>query len=88
MEGMARGCVPVCTAVGGIPEHVRPGENGCLLPVSDDDAVVEFLCRILAELVVDRQELARLSAAAHTYARQHFGGEGFCEQYRRVIEGS
>jgi glycosyltransferase involved in cell wall biosynthesis len=87
MEGMAQGCVPLCTAVGGIAEHVRHQENGWLLPADDDDAVVEALVAAVATLAADRQTLARLSASAYGYAGRYFSGERFCEQYQRVIKG-
>jgi len=87
MEGMAQGCVPLCTAVGGIAEHVRHLENGWMLPADDDDAVVDGLVGAITTLAADRQGLARLSASAYAYAGQHFSGARFCEQYQRVITG-
>jgi glycosyltransferase involved in cell wall biosynthesis len=87
MEGMAQGCVPLCCAVGGIPEHVRHQENGWLLPADDEHAVVEGLVAAVGTLAADRQQLARLSASAYAYAGQHFSGARFCEQYQRVIKG-
>ncbi|MGE0156817.1 MAG: glycosyltransferase family 4 protein [Geobacter sp.] len=87
MEGMAQGCVPLCCAVGGIPEHVRHQENGWLLPADDEHAVVEGLVAAVGTLAADRQQLARLSANAYAYAGQHFSGARFCEQYQRVIKG-
>lgn len=86
MEGMAQGCVPVCTAVGGIPEHIRHLENGWLLPTEDDDAVVAALCTALEQLSQDRSQLDRLSVAAFEYAQRHFSGERFCEEYRRTLK--
>jgi len=87
MEGMAQGCVPVCTAVGGIPEHIRHQENGWLLPAEDDDVVVEALLQAVAALSADRRLLQRLSTAAYQYAAKNFSGERFCEQYQKVIKG-
>lgn len=87
MEGMAQGCVPLCTAVGGMPEHVRHQENGWLLPADDDNAVVDGLVAAVAILAADRQQLARLSASAYAYACRYFSGARFCEQYQQVIKG-
>lgn len=88
MEGMAQGCIPVCTAVGGIPEHIRHQKNGWLLPAGDDNAVVEALLQAVWSLSEDRLLLQRLSNAAFAYARQQFGGHNFCRQYHGVIEGN
>jgi len=88
MEGMAQGCVPVCTAVGGIPEHIRHQENGWLLPAENDTAVVEALLQAVVALTADRRLLQRLSTAASQYAAKSFSGERFCEQYRKVIKES
>jgi glycosyltransferase involved in cell wall biosynthesis len=88
MEGMAHGCVPVCTAVGGIPEHITHRENGWLLPADDDEVVVNALVQAVQLLSVDRSLLQQLSAAARQYAETRFSGERFCEQYRDVIRGS
>lgn len=87
MEGMAHGCVPVCTAVGGIPEHIRHLENGWLLPAGDEASIVEALVQAVATLANDRRLLERLSTAARQYAEEQFSGERFCEQYQTVITG-
>jgi glycosyltransferase involved in cell wall biosynthesis/GT2 family glycosyltransferase len=87
MEGMAQGCVPVCTAVGGIPEHIRHQENGWLLPEQDEYAVVTALHDAIVHLNEDRSLLERLAVAAYDYAQAQFCGDGFCEQYRKVIQG-
>ncbi|MGB4600058.1 MAG: glycosyltransferase family 4 protein [Trichlorobacter sp.] len=86
MEGMAQGCVPVCTAVGGIPEHIRHLENGWLLPAGDEQAVVKALFDAVVYLAGNRHQLAGLSSAAACYARDRFAGQRFCQQYRQVIQ--
>jgi len=86
MEAMARGVVPVATAVGGIPKHVRQGETGWLVEAVDDEArIVEEMCAVAAKLAGERELLKTISAAAHIYARRHFGGESFCSAYRSLL---
>ena len=49
VEALAVGVPVVSTAVGGVPEIVRDGVNGLLVPVGDVDAVTGALTRILHE---------------------------------------
>jgi glycosyltransferase involved in cell wall biosynthesis len=85
MEGMANGVVPLCTAVGGIPEHVHHEQNGLLIESLAENEIVESLAAAVALLSQDRKMLTRLSHAAHSYARDFFSEEKFCEAYRRLI---
>lgn len=87
MEAMARGVVPVCTAVGGIPSHLRHGINGLLLEDGPEDQVVERLAAAVARLAENRGELAELSRSAFDYASKHFSGANFCAAYRKVVRG-
>jgi glycosyltransferase involved in cell wall biosynthesis len=64
MESMAVGTPVIASNVGGIPEVIRDGVDGLLVPVDDPDRLAEAIGRILADdLLHDR-----LSAAG----RQHF----------------
>jgi L-malate glycosyltransferase len=49
LEAMSAGCAPVCTAVGGIPEVIRSGENGLLVPPMDPAALASAAGDLLAE---------------------------------------
>lgn len=60
LEGMACGCAVVAARAGGIPDAVRDGENGRLVPPGDEQA----LAAALDALLDDDAERARLGANA------------------------
>jgi glycosyltransferase involved in cell wall biosynthesis len=69
MEALALGRPVIATSIAGIPELVRPGENGWLVPAGDADA----LARAMAELLdTPAEQLARLGrAGTAAVARDH-----------------
>ncbi len=60
LEAMSLGLPVVATAVGGIPEILRDGENGRLIPPLDDKALLDAIL----VLVASRSERDRLSSGA------------------------
>jgi glycogen(starch) synthase len=64
---MVVGLPVVASDVGGIPEVVRHGETGLLVPPGDADCLAEALDR----LVGDPHLRARLSAAARARSRSY-----------------
>ena len=60
VESLAVGCPVIATAVGGVPEVVRNGENGLLVPPNDPSAFAAAISRFFA----DADLRARLSNAA------------------------
>lgn len=64
VEGMARGCVVVAAATGGLPEVVRDGVDGVLCTPGSAASLAETLLGLLAS----PDELARLSQAATSRA--------------------
>jgi len=64
VEAMAYGRPVVATAVGGVPEVVREGETGLLVPPRDPERLAGALVHLLAE--------PRRRAAMGAAARQHF----------------
>jgi glycosyltransferase involved in cell wall biosynthesis len=68
IEAMGRGLPVVSTSIIGIPELVRDGENGLLVPPDDPDALAEALSRLRR----DRALADRLGRqAARTIEREH-----------------
>lgn len=49
LEAMAAGCPVVATSVGGLPDVVRHGENGLLVPPKAPRALAEALAAVLAD---------------------------------------
>ena len=68
LEAAAAGVPAVAFAVGGIPEWLRDGENGCLAPA--EGARPALLAEAIARCVGSPGDLARLSAGARTVAAQ------------------
>jgi glycosyltransferase involved in cell wall biosynthesis len=68
LEAMAAGCPVVATRVGGIPDCVRDGYDGLLVPARDSQALAAALGRLLG----DRELAARMGTAARAHvARAH-----------------
>ena len=65
MEAMALGRPVIATFVAGIPELVRPGENGWLVPAGSEQELAEAM---EAAVVTSGEELARMGAAARRRA--------------------
>jgi glycosyltransferase involved in cell wall biosynthesis len=85
MEAMACGLPVVTTPVSGIPEIIRDGVNGRLVPPDDPTALADALLGIDA----DRQFALSLSNEARATVRERFDGERFAVQlaalFREVL---
>lgn len=68
LEGMACGCAIVATPVGGIPDALRDGEQGCLVPPGDVAALVSAI----EALLDDPERRAQLGQAARAHALATF----------------
>jgi glycosyltransferase involved in cell wall biosynthesis len=65
----------VATRVAGIPEVVRDGHTGLLVPPANAGALGAALARLVAEPSLR----ARLGAAAREFVRPRFGVDGYVE---------
>ena len=74
MEAMAAGRPVIATAIAGIPELVRPGETGWLVPAGDVQALAEAVSALATTPTAD---LARIGAAGRVrvLARHDAAGE-------------
>lgn len=83
IEAFARGRGVVATDAGGIPDLVRDGVEGLLIPPGDEDALVEALVRVLGDAAL----AAQLGAAARErYAAWHSTPADFAASYRELID--
>jgi glycosyltransferase involved in cell wall biosynthesis len=67
LEAAAAGRPVVASAVGGIPEIVRDGETGLLVPPRDSDAIARAVLRVLGDDTLAQ----RLGEAARAYVAGH-----------------
>jgi glycosyltransferase involved in cell wall biosynthesis len=88
MEAMAAGRPVVASAVGGIPELVRNGEDGFLVPPADPAAMADAMCRLCDCAAAD---LAAMGRAAAERAGERFGlaamVRSYAEFYHRALPG-
>jgi glycosyltransferase involved in cell wall biosynthesis len=73
LEAMALAKPVVATAVGGIPEMIRDGESGVVVPPNDIDA----LASAIAGVIEDPTRGRRLGEAARERLLARFSQEGF-----------
>ena len=89
MEAMALRRPVISTFVAGIPELVRPGEHGWLVPAGDVDALAQAM---QACLDAPADTLARMGEAAHTrvLARHDVDTEAarLAKLFRGAVEGA
>jgi glycosyltransferase involved in cell wall biosynthesis len=86
-EAMLSGRAVVASAVGGIPEIVKDGETGIIIPPSDPLA----LARALRYVLGDSAARARLEHAARDFAQRHLtwrvNAAAYDALYRRITAG-
>ena len=80
LEAMAAARPVVASSVGGIPETLRDGDNGLLVPPRDEKA----LARALATLMGDPALRERLAERARATIEQHYSTEVVCGQLSAI----
>ena len=83
VEAMAAGLPVVSTAVSGIPELVRDGENGLLVPPEDPAALAAALLRMAADASL-RDRLARAGRAT---VAERFDGDVLARRMAGLFRG-
>jgi glycosyltransferase involved in cell wall biosynthesis len=84
LEAMSAGHAVVASAVGGIPEVIRDGETGVLVPPGSPLALAQALRRVIAE--GDTRD--RLGAAARQRFDAEYRIEVMADRYERLYFGS
>lgn len=80
-EAMVSGRPVVVTAVGALPDMVRPAETGYVAPAGDAIAVAQGIAHILA----DPQAAASMGARAATLARAQYHPQAVAEGYLQAM---
>lgn len=84
MEGMARGCIPLATSVGDIPNHIDSNVNGFCVPAEEEQAV-ESMLEILRSLAKDRRGSSEVSKRSHLYALENYSTQKFITAYQEIL---
>lgn len=86
LEAGACGIPVVASAVGGIPEQLRPGATGELVPPADVDALVAAITTLLADPV----RRTAMGEAAASHVRDHFSLDrmagDYLAWYQRILD--
>ena len=86
IEAGAMGLPAVATRVDGVPEVVQDGTTGLLVPAQDGKALIEPICRLLADPIYRRG----MGANASEFVRRKFArevmAEGMERLYQRLLE--
>ncbi len=82
LEAMALGTPVVATSCGGVPEIVKPGETGALVPPRDPDALAHAILRALD----DPGRTAEMAVAGAADVRARFGVGRMCDSYAALYD--
>lgn len=80
LEAMAAGCVPVICPVGGIPDVLRQGVHGMLVPAGNPSAVADAI----KSLSLDRVALQRMSVACRQRIREHYTMDRMADNFAKI----
>lgn len=82
LEAMAYGLPVVATNVGGVPELVKDGETGILVPAENPAALADAL----RQIIIDPKRGARLGHAGYLRARDEFSTQQRFDRLADIIQ--
>jgi glycosyltransferase involved in cell wall biosynthesis len=85
MEAMACGVIPIVTAVGDIPNIIEHGKNGYLLPVENEQAIIEEAAQIICDLSQDPQKTLRIKKQAYHDCERLFSQAQFETEWTNTL---
>ena len=85
MQMMAYAKVVVSTAVDGIPDYIKEGENGLLIYETDEAGIIDAGFTKIAQLASDEALRIRLGLNSRVVASKTFSKKIFCETYRSLL---
>jgi glycosyltransferase involved in cell wall biosynthesis len=81
LEAMAAGIPVIGSAVGGIPDIIRDGRNGLLVPPQSPDAIARAVVRI----ATDRDLRVSLTESARRDVEERFSWEVIAQQFEKLF---
>lgn len=84
-EAMSQGCVPVSTAVGGIPMELTDGVDSILTRATADTDIVDDLVGRLTALAGAPDVRLALSRNANAFAASRFSRKRFSDEWRLLL---
>lgn len=82
IEAMAAGCPVISTRVGGVPDFVKDGETGRLVPPRDPPALAEAMLNLFA----DKITTDRMAGQAKTFALKQYNSERLVADIDRLYK--
>ena len=82
LEAMACGTPALATPVGGIPEVIKDGETGFLLPDNSPQSIAQNVIRVL-----NYPNLAQIADNARLLIEREYSFQAAVERYRRILYG-
>lgn len=82
LESMARGIPTIATPVGGVPQVIKDGVNGFLIPVDDEERLAALLCKLMGSPTLRTE----VGAAGRETVSTRFNIERSVEELVRLYE--